>query len=170
MKRIIRIYRYARQHVEDAEKLLEELTEVRNDLDVSIERVADIYTSALTNGDMYVPISFMRRDNDFNRHRVRMEDKQSRVVMNLAFALSFCAELVSLMTCENDKDALTFKVRVRDVIERVISVATDDAMNGASLAPLVPAIAKMESDIVFYDAEYLGLIKRNLLEFRARMS
>jgi len=49
-------------------------------------------------------------------------------------------------------------------------VATDDAMNGASLAPLVPAIAKMESDIVFYDAEYLGLIKRNLLEFRARMS
>lgn len=49
-------------------------------------------------------------------------------------------------------------MRVRDVIERVISVATDDAMNGASLAPLVPAIAKMESDIVFYDAEYLGLM------------
>lgn len=170
MKNVIRIYRYARQHIEDAEKLLDELVEIREKLNDKVEKVDDIYTSALANGEIYVPISFMRRDHNFNRYRVRMEEKQNQVVMNLAFALSFCSELVSLMAHDKESDAMNFKVRVRDVIERVIAVATDDAMNLASLASLVPAIAKMESDIVFCDAEYIGLIKRLLLDFRTRIS
>lgn len=170
MKKVIRLYRYARQHIEDAEKQLEDLIEIRNKLNERIEKVDDIYTSALTNGDIYVPISFMRRDHDFNRYRVRMEEKQNQVVMNLVFSLSFCAELVSLMAHDKEDEANSFKIRVRDVIDRVITVATDEAMNTASLTSLAPAIAKMESDIVICDADYLGLIKRHLLDFRARIS
>ena len=170
MINVIRIYRYARQHIEDAENLLEDLTEIREKLNDRVEKVDDIYTSALTNGEIYVPISFMRRNNNFNRYRVRMEEKQNQVVMNLAFSLSFCAELVSLMAHDKDSIAINFKVRVRDVIERVIAVATDDAMNLAPLGSLVPAIAKMESEIVFLDADYIGRIKRLLLDFRTRIS
>ena len=65
-----------------------------------------------------------------------MEEKQNQIVMCLALSLSFCAELVSSMVHVEGSEALDYKVRVRHVIDRVIAVATDNAMNRASLAPL----------------------------------
>lgn len=170
MGNVIRIFRYARQHIEDAEKKLGELIEIRNKLNIKVVKVDEIYTSALTNGDKYVPIAFMRRDHDFNCYRVRMEDMQNQVVLSLALSLSFCAELVSSMVHVEDSEALDYKVRVRHIIDRVITVASDEAMNRASLAPLASSVAKIESDIVLYDTDKLTLIKRHLLEFRNRIS
>lgn len=170
MVNVLRIYRYARQHIDNAEKQLAELKEIRLNLNVRVNRVVDIYTESLANGYKYVPITFMRRDNEFNRYRVRMEEKQNLVVTNLAFSLSFCSELVSLMAQDLENEAWEYKVRIRQIIDRVITVALDEAMNTASLTSLVPAIIKMESDIVLNDATNLGLIKRNLLEFRTKIS
>ena len=170
MGMVVRIFRYARQHVEQAEKLKDDLIDIRKKLNIKVERVEDIYTGALTKGDRYVPVCFMKSDYDFNRYRVRMEEVQNQVVMNLALSLSFCAELVSSMVHVDESEALGYKVRVRNIIDRVIAVATDEAMNRASLAPLASAIAKIESDIILYDADKLTLIRRHLLDFRARIS
>lgn len=169
MGNVVRVYRYARLHAEQAEKLLEELVEIRKKLHVRAERADDIYTDALANGDTYVPISFMRSDNEFNRYKTRMEEKQNHVVMNLSLSLSFCAELVCWMIHDETEEALGYKVRLRHIIDRIISVATDDAMNRASLAPLAPSIAKIESEITLNDFDKLGLIKKHLMEFRDRI-
>ena len=80
MGNVVRVYSYARLHAEQAEKLLAELVEIRKKLHVKAERADDIYTDALANGDTYVPISFMRSDNEFNRYKTRMEEKQNHVV------------------------------------------------------------------------------------------
>lgn len=170
MGMVVRVYRYARQHAEQAEILLAELVEIRKILHVKAEKADNIYTEALANGDTYVPISFMRSDNEFNRYKMRMEEKQNQVVMNLSLSLSFCAELVSSMIHDQSGEALGYKIRVRHVIDRIISVATDEAMNRASLAPLAPAIARIESEITQNDFDKLGLIKRHLMDFRNRMS
>lgn len=166
----IRVVRYAREHAEKAEKLLEELIAIRTKLNGKIERVDDIYTSALTNGDSYVPISFMRADHEFNRYRVRMEAIQNDIVMNLTLSLSFCAELVKLMVEEPIEENLNYKMRVRLVIDRVIEVATNEAMNRALLAPIAAAIAKIESVILLGDDVNLGLIRRRVMDFRIRIS
>lgn len=170
MGMVIRVYRYARQHVDLAEKQLAELVDIRKKLNIRAERAENEYTDALANGDTYVPISFMRSDNEFNRYKMRMEKKQAQVVLNLALSLSFCAELVSLMIHDTTEEALGYKFRVRNIIDRVINIAIDEAMNMASLAPLAPAIAKMESEITLNDFDKLRLIKRRLMEFRDRIS
>ena len=160
---VIRIYRYARQHVELAEKILEELADIRRRLHVREERAENIYTQALTNGDICVPISFMKNDNEYNRYRKRMDEKQDLIVVNLTFSLSFCAELVSLMVHDPESDALGYKVRTREIIDRIINVATDEAMDRATLASLAPLIAKIESEIVLNDFDKLRLMKKHLM-------
>ena len=170
MGMVIRIYRYARQHSEQAEKLLNELVEIRKKLRIRAEIAGNIYTDALANGDTYVPISFMKSENEFNRYKVRMEEKQNQVVLNLALSLSFCAELVHSMIHEPSGGALGYKIRVRHIIDRNIIVATDEAMNMASLASLAPAIAKIESEITLNDFDKLGLMKKHLMSFRERIS
>ena len=94
---VIRIYRYARQHVDRADELLQEVIEIRKNMDEWASRTNDIYTNALANSDSYVPISFMRGNNETNRYKMKMENKQNKVVLNLSLSLSFCAELVYLM-------------------------------------------------------------------------
>lgn len=89
MVMVIRVYRYARQHVDLAEKQLAELVDIRKKLNIRAERAENAYTDALANGDTYVPISFMRSDNEFNRYKMRMEKMQAQVVLNLALSLSF---------------------------------------------------------------------------------
>lgn len=74
------------------------------------------------------------------------------------------------MIHDTTEEALGYKVRVRNIIDRVIDVATDEAMNMALLAPLAPAIAKIESEITLNDFDKLRLIKRRLMEFRDRIS
>ncbi|MBO5580140.1 MAG: hypothetical protein J5952_09320 [Prevotella sp.] len=170
MAMVVRVYRYAKQHVEQAENLLGELVEIRKKLDVKAERAENVYTDALASGDIFVPIVFMRRDNEFNRYKVRMEEKQNQVVLNLSLSLSFCAELVHSMIHDPSEEALGYKIRVRHIVDRVIDVATDEAMDRASLAPLAPAIAKIESEITLNDFDKLGLIKKHLMSFRDRMS
>lgn len=170
MAMVVRVFRYAKQHVEQAEKLLGDLVEIREKFNIRAERAENVYTDALANGDIFVPIGFMRCDNDFNRYKVRMEEKQNQVVLNLSFSLSFCAELVYSMIHEPSEEALGYKIRVRHIIDRIIDVATDEAMNRASLAPLAPAIAKIESEIALNDFDKLGLIKKHLMSFRDRIS
>jgi hypothetical protein len=166
----IRVVRYAREHAEKARKLLEELIAIRTKLNGKIVRVDDIYTSALTDGDRYVPISFMRADHEFNRYRVRMEAIQNDIIMNLTLSLSFCAEMVKLMVEDPSDENLNYKMRVRLVIDRVIEVATDEAMNRTSLAPLAAAISKIESVILLRGDMNLGLIRRRIMDFRIRIS
>lgn len=170
MEMVIRVYRYARQHVDLAEKQLSELVDIRKKLNTRIERVENAYTDALTNGDIYVPVSFMRRDIEFNRYKTRMEEKQHQVVMNLSLSLSFCAELVYSMIHDTSEEALGYKIRVRHIIDRIIDIATDEVMNGSSLASLAPAIAKIESEITLNGFDKLGLIKKHLMSFRDRIS
>lgn len=167
---VIRVYRYARQHVEQAEKLLDELKGIRIELNKRAMRTENIYTDALTNADPYVPIAFMRSDNEFNRYRLRMEEKQNLVVVNLSFSLSFCAKLVSAMVHDEESEAWGYKVRIRNIIDRGIAIATDEAMDKVSLAPLASAIAKMESEIILNEVSNLILIKRHLMEFRTKIS
>ena len=166
----IRVVRYAREHAEKAGNLLEELIDIRRELNDKIVRVDDIYTNALTNGERFVPISFMRADHEFNRYRVRMEAIQNDIIMNLTLSLSFCAEMVKLMVEDPTEENLNYKMRVRLVIDRVIKIATDKAMNRASLAPLAAAIAKIESVILLRDNVNLGLIRRRIMDFRIRIS
>lgn len=166
----IRVVRYAREHAEKAGNLLEELIDIRRELNDKIVRVDDIYTNALTNGERFVPISFMRSDHEFNRYRVRMEAIQNDIIMNLTLSLSFCAEMVKLMVEDPTEENLNYKMRVRLVIDRVIKIATDKAMNRASLAPLAAAIAKIESVILLRDNVNLGLIRRRIMDFRIRIS
>lgn len=170
MSMVVRVYRYARQHVEQAEKLLKEMVEIRKKLSAKAEKAENIYTDALTNGDIFVPIDFMKSDNEFNIYKVRMEEKQNQVVMNLSLSLSFCAELVYSMIHAPSGEALGYKIRVRNIIDRIITVATDEAMNRASLAPLAPVIAKIESEITLNGFDKLGLIKKHLMAFRDRIS
>lgn len=170
MSMVIRVYRYARQHAELAEKQLTELVEIRRDLSIKAKKAGDIYTDALANGDLYVPISFMRSDNEFMRYKILTEKMQDKVVLHLTLSLSFCAELVYSMIHDPSEEALGFKIRVRNIIERIVNVATNEAMNMASLAPLAPSIAKIESEIVLNDFDKLRLIKKILMSFRERMS
>ena len=66
MAMVVRVFRYAKQHVEQAEKLLGDLVEIREKLNIRAERAENVYTDALANGDIFVPIGFMRCDNDFH--------------------------------------------------------------------------------------------------------
>lgn len=170
MGMVIRVYRYARQHADLAEKQLAELVDIRRKLNIRIERAENAYTDALANGDTYVPVSFMRCDNEFNRYKIRMEEKQHQVVMNLSVSLSFCAELVYSMIHDSSEEALGYKIRVRHIIERIIDIATDEVMNGASLAALAPAIAKIECEITLNEFDKLRLIKKHLMSFREKIS
>ena len=90
--------------------------------------------------------------------------------MNLTLSLSFCAEMVKLMVEDPSDENLNYKMRVRLVIDRVIEVATDEAMNRTSLAPLAAAISKIESVILLRGDMNLGLIRRRIMDFRIRIS
>ena len=83
MGMVIRVYRYARQHVDLAEKQLEELVDIRKKLNIRFEKAENAYTEALANGDPYVPVSFMRSDNEFNRFKMKMEKKQVLLILTL---------------------------------------------------------------------------------------
>ena len=85
---VIRVYRYARQHVDRADELLQEVIEIRTNMDEWASRTNDIYTNALANSDSYVPINFMRGNNETNRYKMKMENKQNKVVLNLSLSLS----------------------------------------------------------------------------------
>ena len=167
---VIRIYRYARQHVDRADELLQEVIEIRKNMDEWASRTNDIYTNALANSDSYVPISFMRGNNETNRYKMKMENKQNKVVLNLSLSLSFCAELVYLMAHDSSEEALGYKIRVRKIIDRVIEIATNVAMSNAPLASLAPSIAKIESVITRNNTEKLRLMKIHLMNFRNRIS
>ena len=167
---VIRIYRYGRQHVDRADELLQEVIEIRKNMDEWASRTNDIYTNALANSDSYVPISFMRGNNETNRYKMKMENKQNKVVLNLSLSLSFCAELVYLMAHDSSEEALGYKIRVRKIIDRVIEIATNVAMSNAPLASLAPSIAKIESVITLNNTEKLRLMKIHLMNFRNRIS
>lgn len=170
MTMVIRVYRYARQHADRAEELLQELIEIRNNLDEWATRTNAIYTDALANSFPYVPIVFMKGNNEANRYKMQMENKQNQVVLNLSLSLSFCAELICEMARESSSEALGYKIRVRKIIDRIIDIATNDAMSNAPLGSLAPSIAKIESVITLNNAEHLRLMKIHLLNFRNKIS
>lgn len=170
MGMVVRVYRYARQHADRAEELLQELIEIKKSLNDWASKTNDIYTNALANSDSYVPINFMRGNNEANRYNMKMVDKQNQVMLNLSLSLSFCAELVYLMARDSSDEALGYKIRVRRTIDRIIDIATHDAMSNAPLASLAPSIAKIESVIALNSAEQLRLIKIHLMNFRNKIS
>lgn len=167
---VIRVYRYAKQHVDRADVLLKELIVLRKKFGEWASRTNSIYTDALANSYSYVPINFMRGNNETNRYKMKMEEMQSQVVLNLSLSLSFCAELVYLMVHESSEEALGYKIRVRRIIDQIIEIATNEAMDNASLASLAPSIAKIESVITLYDFDRLRLMKNRLMNFRNRIS
>ena len=170
MGNVVRVFRYARQHADEAERQLSELETLQKKLHDWAVRTDNIYTDALANGEIYVPISFMRGYKEYNRYTRRTEDMKNLIVMNLSLSLSFCAELVSSMVHDPESEALGYKIRLRGLVDKIIKIATSDAMNGASLAPLSPAIAKIESEIALNEFSVLRLMKNHLMEFRAKIS
>lgn len=170
MGNVVRVFRYARQHADEAERQLDELVALKKKLNEWSVRTDNIYTDALANGEIYVPISFMRGYKEYNRYTRRTEDMKNLIVMNLSLSLSFCAELVSSMVHDPESEALGYKIRLRGLVDKIIKIATSDAMNGASLAPLSPAIAKIESEIALNEFSVLRLMKNHLMEFRAKIS
>lgn len=170
MGNVIRVFRYARQHAEEAERKLGELVVLQKKLYDWTVRTDNIYTDALANGDIYVPISFMRGYKEYNRYRSRTEDMQNLIVMNLSLSLSFCAELVSSMIHDPESEALGYKIRIRGLIDKIIKIATCEAMDRVSLASLSPAIAKIESEIALNEFGVLRLMKNHLMDFRAKIS
>lgn len=170
MSNVIRVFRYARQHAEEAERKLGELVVLQKNLNDWAVRTENIYIDALANGDTYVPISFIRGYNESNRYKIRIADMQNRIVMNLSLSLSFCAELVCLIIHNPESEALGYKIRIRGLIDRIIKISTSEAMERASLAPLSPAIAKIESEIALNEFGVLRLMKNHLMDFRAKIS
>lgn len=170
MGNVVRIFRYARQHADKAEIQLSELETLQKKLHDWSVRTDSMYTDALANGDTYVPISFMRGYKEYNRYRTRVEDMENLIVMNLSLSLSFCAELVCSMIHDPESEALGYKLRIRIIVDKIIKIATSEALDRASLAPLSPAIAKIESEIALNEFSVLRLMKNHLMEFRAKIS
>lgn len=166
MGKEIRILRYSREYAEQAVNLLYELKQIIGDYEVAEKDLERLYRNSLVHGVDIVPLKYIRLYDKLMVLQKKRINKHDEVVKNLTMSLSFCSELVAWMIEDETGEAKNYKVRTRRVIDRVISIATDNAINQNKLAPLTVPIAKMESIILLHEDNDLILIRRSLLEFR----
>ncbi len=58
----------------------------------------------------------MKADNSFEGAKLRLESTQQEIIMNIAYSLSFCNEIIRSIVATQDVSLLLFRKRVRMLI------------------------------------------------------
>lgn len=170
MDALERTFKYAETHLNKADRLLVEAEKLRLELRENAEEAESNYRNAIMRGDIYVPVDFMRADNEFNGARLRLEEKQSEILLNINYTLSFCAEMVKYVIHNKNEESLSYRKKIRLLIEHAWEMCQSRSMTRASLTSLIPALTRMECMIVMNEATIFGRLRSVLREIRFKLA
>lgn len=165
-----RICNYAEAHLDKARRLLDEADQILMELQEQWSIASNNYQSTIMKGNLYVPVDFIRADNDFRGIKMRLVEKQNQILLNLNYTLSFCAEMVSFIIQNKTENTLAYRRKIRLLVERSFEICKSRGMRRASLATLITECTRMECLIVMNEAIYFGALRRTLREFRLEMA
>lgn len=167
---MLRVLRYARESLSKAERQLADLSQIWQQLEDIAENTDQIYRSAIVHGDQCVPIDFMRFDNEFRRLRMRIDETQSKVLVNLSLTLSYCSQLLDYTIEHPQGSSLHYRYEIRQLIGRSADIATNRAMFRSSLSNIAILVAQMESKILLNSMKELEPIRNSLFHFRLKIT
>ena len=167
---LIRLYRYAQNHLDQAEQRASHLKRIWEDIEIHVHDVDREYMNAINSGELYVPIDYMRSSNEFEGDRVKLEDCQKNLMTNLCLSLTFCEEMIAYIIDHQTPENLRFRQPIRRLIERIFAIAEMTYPHHSSIAELVSIGARIESMILLKNAEIFGLIRNTLHHKRFLLS
>lgn len=170
MDALERTFRYAVSHLNKADRLLADAERLRQELRENVEDAESNYRNAIMRGEIYVPVDFMRADNEFNRAKLRLEEKQNEILLNINFTLSFCSEMVEYVIRNTNENSLSYRKKIRLLIEHAWEMCQSRSMMRASLTSLIPALSRMECMIVMNEATIFGRLRSVLREIRFKLA
>ena len=159
-----RTLKYAEAHLNKADLLLVEADKLRLELRENAEEAESNYKTAIMRGEMYVPVDFMRADNEFNGAKLKLEEKQNEILLNINYTLSFCAEMVQYVIRNKNEETLSYRKNIRLLIEHAWEVCQSRGMSRAPLTSLIPPLARMECMIVMNEAVFWGVVNLVVVE------
>ena len=168
--RLERLFRFAKDHAQKAHGLLAQAAREQDIVSGKAEKANTNYRKTLLKGVQYVPVEFMKADNSFEGAKLRFESTQQELIMNIAYSLSFCSEIISNIVATQDVNLLVYRKRVRMHVEELISITQSSVLQRASLVALVPFLAQMESEIVVKDPIRFGRLRHVLKNYRLTIS
>ena len=168
--RLDKLFRFAQDHAQKADTLLSQAVREQRIVSDNAEKASTNYKKTLLKGVPYVPVEFMKADNSFEGAKARFESTQQDIILNIAYSLSFCSELISNIVATQDVSLLVFRRRVRMLIEKLISITQSSVLQRAPLVSLVPILARMESEIVLKDPIRFGRLRQVLKNYRLTIS
>ena len=166
MDALERTFKYAEAHLNKADRLLAEAEKLRQELRENVEDAESNYRNAIMRGEIYVPVDFMRADNEF----LRLEEKQNDILQNINYTLSFCSEMVEYVLRNTNENSLSYRKKIRLLIEHAWEMCQSRSMMRASLTSLIPALSRMECMIVMNEATIFGRLRIVLREIRFKLA
>lgn len=170
MDALERTFKYAEAHLNKADRLLAEAEKLRQELRENVEDAESNYRNAIMRGEIYVPVDFMRADNEFNSTKLRLEEKQNDILQNINYTLSFCSEMVEYVLRNTNENSLSYRKKIRLLIEHAWEMCQSRSMMRASLTSLIPALSRMECMIVMNEATIFGRLRIVLREIRFKLA
>ena len=167
---LIRLYRYAQEHLDRAELIAEDLKDVWSDMELHVREASHEYMTAINNGSLYVPVDFMRSSNEFEGDRVRLEDTQKQLLANLCISLTFCGEMISYIISHPKPENLKYRKPIRLIVERIFLIVKLDYMRHSSKASLLSIAARIESSIILSRTTFFDLLRRIIATERVKIS
>ena len=170
MDSLERTYRYADSHLNKADRLLGDAEKLRQELREHAEEANSNYRSAIMRGEIYVPVDFMRADNEFDGVRMKIEDKQNEILINLNYSLCFCAELLEYILHNKNEETFRYRRKIRLLVEHLWEITQYSGMKRAPLDSLIPSLSRMECLIVLKEDPDFVKLREVLREIRFRLS
>lgn len=170
MDALERTFKYAEAHLNKADTLLAEADRLLMELRENAAEAESNYRSAIMRGEIYVPVDFMRADNEFDRVKKGLEGKQNEILLNINYTLNFCAEMVEYVIQNTNENSLSYRKKIRLLIEHAWEMCQYRSMTRASLASLIPALSRMECMIVMNEATIFGRLRSVLREIRFKLA
>jgi len=161
-----RLFKYAQEHADKAESLIAKARSEQRVLSEVADKASANYKKTILQGLPYVPVEFMKADNNFEGARDHYISTQEEIVMNIAFSLSFCGEIIDHIITKREESLLSYRRRIRILIEKLISITQSEVLQHASLVSLAPIITHMESSIVIHDPIIFGRLRQVLRHLR----
>lgn len=165
-----RTFKYAEAHLNKADRLLIEADRLHLELRENAKEAESNYRTAIMRGEMYVPVDFMRADNEFNGAKLKLEVKQNEILLNINYTLSFCAEMVEYVIRNKNEETLAYRRKIRLLIEHAWEMCQSRGMKRAPLTSLIPSLSRMECMIVMNEATIFGRLRSVLREIRFKLA